>query len=253
MAAVDAQPPVLPHVEDPCLHRFPPLTPQAFYRERRAVLALLGAIFVFLAVAAAVSSSGLLLTWDAPVERFAVSIRSPGLDTFFLSVSRLGSTWTVLVLGAVLAAVAWPRCRAVAIAVIVSTLCRPLLEYTLKEVVSRQRPTLDRLVVGTGPSFPSGHVMASIALWGLVPVVVGLFTRRRWVWWSSVALSGTVIVLVAASRVYLGVHWMSDVVGAALVGSFFLIGVEVAMSIAHRYVGCGREELPPHGPEVLGR
>ena len=48
----------------------------------------------------------------------------------------------------------------------------------IKAIVDRDRPDLERLVNGTGPSFPSGHVMAAAALWGLVPLVVTLYTRE---------------------------------------------------------------------------
>ena len=96
------------------------------------------------------------------------------------------STSTILVLGPVLVALTWRRCRAVAIAIAAATLARPLLEFTLKELVDRPRPDLGRLVNGVGPSFPSGHVMAAVALWGLLPIVVGLFTTSRRIWWASV-------------------------------------------------------------------
>jgi undecaprenyl-diphosphatase len=224
-----------------CTHHHPPLTPSGFYRNRPQVLIGLGIVFVFLAIAAALGSSGVLLTWDEPVQRFVEANRTPFLDTFFLSVSRLGSTVTVLALGGSLVLLTWHRCRAVSIAILVATLARPLLEFTIKEVVSRDRPDLERMVAGTGYSFPSGHVLATIALFGLLPLVVGLFTRSRALWWATVAFSGTVIVLVAASRVYLGVHWFSDVTAGLVFGSFFLLGIEAVLAEAHRRTGCGRD------------
>jgi undecaprenyl-diphosphatase len=227
------------------MHHHPPLTPRAFYRTRRNLLGALGFSFAFLAIAAAVASSRLLLTWDEPVQRFVEGARTPALDSFFLGVSRLGSTVTVLFLGASLVALTWRRCRAVAIAIAFATLARPLLEFTLKEVVDRARPDLERMVHGTGPSFPSGHVMASVALWGLLPLVIGLFTRSRAIWWTSVVVSGSVIVAVAASRVYLGVHWLSDVTAGLVLGSFFLLGVEAVLAAAHRRTGCGRDGSRP--------
>jgi undecaprenyl-diphosphatase len=81
--------------------------------------------------------------------------------------------------------------------------------------------------------------MAAVALWGLLPIVVGLFTTNRRLWWASVGVSGTIIVLVAASRVYLGVHWFSDVCAGLLLGSFFLLGVETILGGIHRRDGCG--------------
>jgi undecaprenyl-diphosphatase len=234
-----------------CTHHHPPLTPSGFYRDRPRMMWLLGGIFAFLAIAAAVGSSGLLLTWDEPVQRFVESSRTPALDTFFLGVSRLGSTVTVLSLGAFAAAVCWHRCRAVALAIVFATLARPLLEFTLKEVVGRDRPDLERMVHGVGHSFPSGHVMATIALWGLLPLIVGLFSRSRVLWWGAVALSATIVVLVAASRVYLGVHWLSDVTAGIVVGSFFLIGVEAVLTSAHRRTGCGRDGSAVRARNVL--
>jgi membrane-associated phospholipid phosphatase len=75
--------------------------------------------------------------------------------------------------------------------------------------------------------------MAAIALWGLLPVVVSLYTRNRAVWWGSVCTSVLLIVSIAASRVYLGVHWFSDVTAGLIVGSFFLLGVDVLLGRQH--------------------
>ena len=107
-------------------------------------------------------------------------------------ISFLGSTIAVLTLGTLLAAVSWRRCRAVATVVLIATFGRPLLEFTIKAIVDRDRPDLERLVNGTGPSFPSGHVMAAAALWGLAPLVVTLYTRNRRIWWATTIASALV-------------------------------------------------------------
>ena len=128
-------------------------------------------------------------------------------------------------------------------------LSRPLLEFTLKAIVDRDRPDLERLVAGTGPSFPSGRVMAAITLWGLLPLVVTLYTRDRRIWWASVARSTALILAIGASRIYLGVHWFSDVVGGLVVGTFFLLGAEWVMTRRHRRDpwthGCSCREPSP--------
>jgi membrane-associated phospholipid phosphatase len=80
--------------------------------------------------------------------------------------------------------------------------------------------------------------MAAVALWGLLPVVVALYTRRRSIWWASVVVSATLIAGISASRVYLGVHWFSDVVGGLVVGTFFLLGVDTVLIRAHRRYPC---------------
>jgi undecaprenyl-diphosphatase len=225
------------------VHLDPPLTPASFLLPRRRLLIGMGLALLALALAAAIANGQVLLTWDEPIQRTVEANRTAALDDFFRTVSRLGSTIPVLVIGSALTLVTWRRCPAVAVAVLLAMLSRPLIEFTLKATVDRPRPDFERMVAGNGPSFPSGHPMASVALWGLLPVIVGLYTQRRAIWWASVALSGTLIAGISASRIYLGVHWFSDVIGGLLVGAFFLIGVDTVFKRTHcRYpcqVGCG--------------
>jgi undecaprenyl-diphosphatase len=225
----------------PCLHCHPPMTPASFYRGRRGLLIAIGAVLAFLGAAAAIGNAWLPLRWDLPIQRFVESSRTETLDTVFLAASRFGSTIVVLTMGAFLTLLTWGKCRAVSVAILVATLGRPVLEFLLKALVERDRPDLERMVNGHGPSFPSGHVMASVALWGLVPLVVGLYTRNRAIWWSSVVGSGLLILSIAASRVYLGVHWFSDIVAGLLLGSFFLLAIEAVLGYFHRLNGCGAD------------
>jgi undecaprenyl-diphosphatase len=225
--------------EKRCLHRDPPVSPSSFFREHHNLLLAAGAVFGFLALAAAIANGWLLMRWDRPLQELVESNRTGALDTFFLQVSRFGSTFFVLPVGLLMILLTWNRCRAVSVALTVATLGRPLLEFTVKELVERDRPDYERLVNGTGYSFPSGHVMAAVAIWGLLPLVVGLFTRSRILWWGSAIFAGGMILMIAASRVYLGVHWASDVFAGLLLGSFFLLGIEAVVRQAHRVGGCG--------------
>jgi undecaprenyl-diphosphatase len=220
------------------VHTAPPFTPSSVLLRRRRLLITLGALLVALATAAALGNGQALLTWDEPIQRGVEANRTPALNDLFLMISRLGSTVVVLGLGTLGAILTWRRCRAVALALLVATFARPAIEFIVKGLVGRDRPEFDRLVAGNGPSFPTGHVMAAIALWGLLPVVVALYTRRRAIWWATVGVSAALIAGIAASRVYLGVHWFSDVVGGLIVGTFFLLAVDKVLVRAHRRYPC---------------
>ncbi len=235
------------------LHRHPPLTPAAVLLSLPFVVPLLVGAFVFLAVAAATSEGSLLLTWDEPVQHAVEGIRTGWLDTVVMGISQLGGTTFVVVGFAVLLTVVWHRCKSLALVLLVATVARPLLEWTLKRIVDRPRPSLEPLVHGEGPSFPSGHPIAAIALWGLLPPIVALFTHKRLLWWWSVAVSVTVIALVGMSRVYLGVHWLSDVVASLLLGLLYLLAVELLLDWHHRRRPCEALEPPPglKGPPTI--
>lgn len=220
------------------VHLNPPLTPSTVLLPRRWLLIGLAVLLGALAVAAAMAGGQTLLTWDEPIQRGVEARRTEDLNEFFLTVSRLGSTVVVLALGLTAAAVTWQRCRAVGMALLAATLSRPLLEAFIKTTVERDRPNFNRMVTGEGYSFPSGHVMAAVALWGLLPTVVGLYTKRRSLWWASVGIAGALIAGIAASRVYLGVHWFSDVTAGLVVGAFFLLGIEYVFLRAHFRYPC---------------
>lgn len=220
------------------LHHEPPLTPAGVLLRWRWPVPVLVVAFAALAVAAGVNDGQALASIDEPVTRSMIDWRSGPLDGVVKSLSALGGVTVAAALAGVLLLLVWHECRALAWTLMLASAARPVLEWVLKELVDRSRPDIDRLVVGSGPSFPSGHVMAAVAIWGLLPPVVALVSGQHRAWWSSVAVSATVIVTVAFSRVYLGVHWLTDVVGALILGALYLLAVEWLLEWHHRRRPC---------------
>jgi undecaprenyl-diphosphatase len=101
-----------------------------------------------------------------------------------------------------------------------------LINNGLKWLIMRERPEVDHLVGSGGSSFPSGHTAAAAACWAAISLVVASRMKvgtRRWAAAGAVAIA----VLVAASRVMLGVHWLTDVMAGLTVGWtwFFLVAL----------------------------
>lgn len=242
-------------------HHDPPVTPVGLLLHHPVIIGLLITASVVLAVLATVDGGSVLLHVDEPVMRWALRQRSDGFDTVFRVFSRMGSNVLVFSAAAVLVLLASRRCPSVALTLALAVAARPPLEYVLKDAVGRARPDLDRLVPGTGFSHPSGHVLAAIALWGLLPPLVALLTHSRWLWWSSVVAGLVLILGVSASRVYLGVHWPTDLLQGLLLGSLYLVGLEALLSWHHRHRPCRvgvdamsmPSDQPPEPPERAGR
>ena len=88
----------------------------------------------------------------------------------------------------------------------------------LKHVFERERPHLfDKLAIPTDYSFPSGHSMSAVGVWGVIAaVVIHLYPRHRT---AVIATAIPLILSIGLSRIYFGVHWPFDVLGGFLAGT----------------------------------
>ena len=155
------------------------------------------------------------------LERFQ-TFRSPGLDTAALTSTAIGSFWVAIGSIVVLSAILWlARMRADALTVLL-VLIPEGLNLALKEIVGRPRPEeLFLLIAAPGNlSFPSGHAVHAFLLLGLLILIMGKVMQALWLRRSIQGLLVFSILACGASRVYLGVHWPSDVLGGYLVGGF---------------------------------
>ncbi|MEK8127237.1 phosphatase PAP2 family protein [Paenibacillus filicis] len=97
-----------------------------------------------------------------------------------------------------------------------------VLNQLLKMVFHRERPFVHRLIEETGYSFPSGHAMGALALYGALAFVLWRHTSTRLGRGLLLAACCAMIFLIGLSRVYLGVHYPSDIIGALLASGFWL-------------------------------
>lgn len=102
-----------------------------------------------------------------------------------------------------------------------------VLTWALKTLVGRSRPTRT-LALGAfhGPAFPSGHALQAVAVWGAVAYLVAAGASRpiRIALWCAAV---TVAAVVGVSRMYLGAHWLTDVIGGWMLGACWLTAVVV--------------------------
>lgn len=167
---------------------------------------------------------------DAIATPLLHSLASPALDTVMGIFTAIGSTQVVVPLVVVaMAFLLWRRHAREALFLIVSIGGSVLLNESLKLIVHRPRPQLAWAHVQPEYSFPSGHSMNSLVFYVAAALIVWvLWGRRAGV--TSVALAVVVAVLVGTSRIYLGYHYFTDVVGGFLAGAAWLIIVSAAFN-----------------------
>ena len=98
-----------------------------------------------------------------------------------------------------------------------------ILNQLLKRLLQRPRPTEFRIIEENGYSFPSGHSMVSMAFYGYLIYLIYRFVKNKYLKWISIVLLSLLICLIGISRIYLGVHYTSDVLGGFLISIFYLV------------------------------
>jgi len=168
-----------------------------------------------------------------PFVQFA---HTPTLTWFFLWLTQLGDARTIIIIALSITFVLWRHKRLSYKAGFFVTLLSALAgSYILKALIERARPELNwNLVLETGYSFPSTHAAVSFAVYGFLAYMAlklmhPVSHRLPWTVFLSV-----LIALIGFSRVYLGVHYINDVLAGFIVGAFALwLGVYVTNRVSN--------------------
>ena len=107
------------------------------------------------------------------------------------------------------------------------------IPLALKNTIRRPRPT-DGLMVRVGYSFPSGHAMGAIALYGLVIILAAIYIKIAWLRYTVMISSLAIILIVSWSRIHIGVHYLSDILGSIFLGMSLLIVAWVVISYSRK-------------------
>lgn len=183
-------------------------------------------------------------SWDAPIMLAIHSLQAPWLDWFMKTATLAGSYGAVLVTAAVAFWLGRRRCLAALTALLVSVVGAVIINSLLKLLFARPRPEIfPPLSVEHTYSFPSGHTITAVTLYGFLAIL--LWRNHHHVW---AILAAMMIPLVGVSRIYLGVHYPSDVLGAMALGALWLLLVMVGVAW-HGHVH--RSEPPARCAELI--
>jgi membrane-associated phospholipid phosphatase len=165
-----------------------------------------------------------VVAFDKAVSNAVAPFRVPVLVAIFKAITTLGSAAAVWVVGSATVLYLWWRGRRQLIApMCVTVLGAQLTTWLTKHALDRERPPFVLGLIEDSPSFPSGHTTAAMAAYGFIAYLIA---RERSSWRTQFELlfwSGVLILLVGFSRVFLGVHFASDVAGGLLVGTIWLL------------------------------
>jgi len=181
--------------------------------------------------------------WDADVPRRLVEYRQQDGISESKFITMLSATPTIITLTVLAAAVfrwtfgRWRESLLVIYAVVGETAI--FMATTL--LIDRPRPSVPHLdVAPPTSSFPSGHTAAAVCFYGSVAAIVVWHSRKRWVAIVAVIVCAAVPLTIAASRVYRGMHYPTDVLAGALLGAIWL---SIVLFYVRRHDAGGRGDV----------
>lgn len=123
--------------------------------------------------------------------------------------------------------------KKIGLAIIVNLLIATTLNLLLKNILQRPRPMEYRLMDETGYSFPSGHSMVSMAFYGFLIYLIYRYIKNKSMKYILISLLCILIIFIGISRIYLGVHYTSDVLAGFLISISYLI---IYIKVINRFV-----------------
>ena len=226
-------------------HLLDPSRPEARVLALSAVF-LVGAAWLFFGILEDVVTGDPLLLADSAIYHALQDLRTTPGDAVMIAITELGDTKVVVAVTiVVLLWLMWKRAWRTATYWLVAIAGASALNTVIKVALHRARP--DELLYSgwSAFSFPSGHSTVNVVLYGFLAFLIARDIRPAWR--LAVALSAaTLIFLIAFSRLYLGAHWFSDVLGGLAFGSAWLTLLSLS------YLRRQAERIEPRGLLAAG-
>lgn len=181
--------------------------------------------FIFAFLAKLFADFKFFIAIDEAVFQFIVSLRIDFLIKFLEFFTNLGDTeimvlWTLIVAGVLF----FKKHYIYSCGIILSIGIAELMSFILKNAIGRARPPSDlALIMADSASFPSGHTIAAIAFFGFLAYFFYKNTARKFLRITLIFICIVIIFLAGFARIYLGVHWPSDVLAGYMLGGVWLL------------------------------
>jgi len=179
-------------------------------------------ILSFVAIVDSLSGKGTLFDLDLKINAYTIKVANPGLTAFLGAISDLGSIYLVVMVAVIVGAILfirknWWRLLALFLAVGIGQAVLNILKVAFQ----RPRPKTEMFVFSY--SFPSGHVFSATVIYGFCIYLTFRFINNPVIKWIVSALLALLILLIGFSRIYLGVHWLSDTLAGYVTGFAWLL------------------------------
>ncbi|SDD94339.1 undecaprenyl-diphosphatase [Pricia antarctica] len=176
---------------------------------------------------------GELVGIDTQITEYIISFRTPDRTALFLWLTHVGDLYGYLVIGGIFIFVSavvfksWKYIAQITIVLVLATFSNMIL----KRFIDRARPDIEHLVSVETLSYPSGHAMSAMAFYGFLIYLIYSFKLNHALKVLAITLLIFLILGIGVSRIYLGVHFPSDIAGGFIAGFIWVVFCSVAFNL----------------------
>lgn len=189
-----------------------------------ALIVVVGGINLFVELTETLKSD-LLADYDQQITEYVISHRSPVLTKYFVFVTHVGDVYgyaIVLIVFTLMSIFVFKRWK-YTVQIFLVLLLSAVSNLMLKRFVDRARPGIEHMVSVETLSYPSGHAMSAMAFYGFLMYLFYRFKINIFLKIGIIMLLGLLILSIGLSRIYLGVHFPSDIAGGYIAGFIWVV------------------------------
>ena len=176
--------------------------------EKRKVI-LVSGLLIFFVVLTILVVLGVTKGFDDSVYSLVRSLESGFFDKYFLTVTKLGNESVVIILAFIIFLLVRRNDK---LLVLLTCLLSVISNQLIKHIIMRDRPSVYRMIKQGGFSYPSGHSMIAVSLYGYLLYLAFTKIKNKFLKWFFSILLIVLILSIGISRIYVGVHYASDVI-----------------------------------------
>lgn len=188
------------------------------YKNRFILLGVCFSLFIILSI---LVSFGITNSIDTLVHSYILNIRNDNLTAILKIITNLAGASFLLAFSTIL--LIFSKQKKISLLVLINLISAFLINEITKSIFTRTRPVGIHLIDETGYSFPSGHSMVALSFYGFITYMLFKQTKNKYNKILLLTTFSIIIISIGFSRIYLGVHYLTDVIGGFLLSIIYLI------------------------------
>ena len=189
-------------------------------KNKKTNLLVAAILMMFFIIITALVVTDNIAWFDDSVYNFIMGLRSNPLDFILKTITRLGDTVVIMIIVVLTLIILNKRERVILGS---STIITVTLNQTIKHILQRPRPDHLRLIKQGGFSYPSGHSMIAVCVYGIMIYLINKKVQNKKLKITLSILLTILILAIGISRIYVGVHYPSDVLGGFILSTVILL------------------------------